>query len=36
MSPMVTSFDMPRTGALARGRVVLSAPGLLTLLLISP
>jgi hypothetical protein len=36
MSFMVTSSDMLRTGALARGRAVLSAPGLLTLLLISP
>ncbi len=36
MSPMVTSFDRPSTGASARGPVLLSAAGLLTLLLISP
>ncbi len=36
MSPMLTSPDMPRTGASARGLGGLSAAGLLTLLLISP
>jgi hypothetical protein len=36
MSPTLTSFDMPRTGACAPGFAGLSAAGLLTLLLISP